>query len=606
MIKNPVTLSILTLAALLVASPTLAQDAETVPVDEVVVSATGVPTPIDQLGVSVDVITAEDIEAAQFVFLKDALTGSAGVSSYQSGGPGTLSNVFMRGLTGKYVGLSIDGINMFDPVADQVIWEDLDVTGLSRVEVLRGSNSVVYGSSAIGGVISAYTDIGGAAESTVALERGEFGTSNLTANTKGAAGAFAYGVSGRSYRTDGISAADEVDGNTETDAYENDTFNGRFAYELTDNIALDFAARSAEGVSAYDSRAPADADNIRDFQRSAHRVGVKAEQGALSHSLFQTVFDNKTFDVTGFGLSSRESGREEIGYDVSADLQGLRISYGFRRTDDSYDVSGTVYESQNIADFVIGQFGVADQLFVNLALRQDDHEDFGGALTYRLSGRLALAEAFAVRGAYATGFKAPSLYQLNDPAYGNTELEPEESESREIGFDVTPATGVSVSLTLFAIDIDNLIGYDPATFQSVQTIGTTKTMGGELGFGLAIDRVSLEANYSYTDNEKPDGSRDVRRPRHMLNAQVNFAANDKFGLNLGVRIVSDTTDTDFATSTEVELDDYSLVRVGARYRVTDAFEAYGRVENALDDDYQTALGYGTPGRAAYVGVKTRF
>ena len=145
------------LAALTLTSPVRAEA-----VDEIVVSATGIPTPISQIGSSVDVITTEDLDRQQITYLQDALK-LRGINVPQSGGVGTLSNVFLRGLPGKYTDLVVDGISMYDPRSGQVLWQDVVTDGVDQVEILRGSQGLLFGSNTIAGVISQFTKIGGEA-----------------------------------------------------------------------------------------------------------------------------------------------------------------------------------------------------------------------------------------------------------------------------------------------------------------------------------------------------------------------------------------------------------------------------------------------------------
>ena len=155
-------LSIGLLAALSL-TPVWAED-----IDEIVVSATGIPTPISQIGSSVDVISSEDLERKQITYLQDALK-LKGINVPQAGGVGTLSNVFLRGLPGKYTDLVVDGVSMYDPRSGQVLWQDVVTDGVDQVEILRGSQSLLFGSNAIAGVISQFTKIGGETSHMVRL-----------------------------------------------------------------------------------------------------------------------------------------------------------------------------------------------------------------------------------------------------------------------------------------------------------------------------------------------------------------------------------------------------------------------------------------------------
>ena len=186
-------------------------------VDEIIVSATGIPTPAAEIGASVDVISAADLEAQQITYLQDALGAVAGISTYSSGGVGSTSNVFLRGMTGKYSGVYVDGVQINDPVSQQAAWAYLPTHGLESVEVLRGSQGVLYGSEAIGGAISLFTAYGGETANKASYEFGSFGTQYLSLSTKGETGNIGYGFFINQSETDGISAASEANGNTEED-----------------------------------------------------------------------------------------------------------------------------------------------------------------------------------------------------------------------------------------------------------------------------------------------------------------------------------------------------------------------------------------------------
>ncbi|MDG1691066.1 MAG: TonB-dependent receptor plug domain-containing protein, partial [Alphaproteobacteria bacterium] len=167
-------------------APALAQE-----VDEIIVSATGIPTPAAQIGASVDVLTAEDLENQQVIYLQDALK-LKGINIPQSGGIGTLSNVFLRGLPGKYTDLVIDGISLYDPRSEQVLWQDITTDGVEQVEILRGSQGVLFGSNTIAGVVSQFTKLGGETENRIRLEAGELSTQKLSMKGNGARGDVDY------------------------------------------------------------------------------------------------------------------------------------------------------------------------------------------------------------------------------------------------------------------------------------------------------------------------------------------------------------------------------------------------------------------------------
>ena len=248
--KKKLSIGLLTLFAI---TPLWAEE-----VDEIVVSATGIPTPISQIGASVDVITAEDLERQQITYLQDALATVAGVSTYQSGGPGSTSNVFMRDMTGKYSGVYIDGVQINDPASQQAAWAYLPTHGLESVEVLRGSQGVLYGSEAIGGAISLFTAYGGETTNQAVFESGSFGTESLSFSSRGESGKVGYGLFAQQIETNGISAASESNGNTEDDGYESLSAHGRAVINLSDQVSVDIALRSVSSEIETDAWVYAD------------------------------------------------------------------------------------------------------------------------------------------------------------------------------------------------------------------------------------------------------------------------------------------------------------------------------------------------------------
>ena len=220
-------------------------------VEEIVVSVTQIPTPIHQIGASISVLTAEDLRLQQSTNLQGALDTLAGVSVYQNGGLGKISNVFIRGLTGKYVNLIIDGIEVNDPVNQQASWQHINVQGIDHIEVLRGSNSVLYGSEAIAGVINLYTKSGGDKRRRFHMEMGSFATYKIEGTMSGQTldDRLDYGMSIQMQRSQGFSA---LEADNEDDGYRRLTVAGKFAYEVSDNLSSNFVFRYNQGEVEFD------------------------------------------------------------------------------------------------------------------------------------------------------------------------------------------------------------------------------------------------------------------------------------------------------------------------------------------------------------------
>ncbi|MGB1118128.1 MAG: TonB-dependent receptor plug domain-containing protein [Parvibaculales bacterium] len=579
--------------------------------DEIVVSATGVPTPVAQIGASVDVITAEDLRDGQYVHLQDVLRGQ-GINIAQSGGTGTLSNVFLRGLPGRHTNLIVDGISLFDPRSNQVLWNDVLVDGTRQIEIIRGSHGVLYGSNAVAGVVSQFTAIGGETKAGAYAETGAYSTNRIGFTGQGELGQAAYGFAVSHFDTDGYSAADEDDGNTEDDGYDNTTFHARADLTLAPDTRVEFVVRHVSGEVEFDGGfSPADVvGKGEEYERFAYRVGLAHETGSWTHHFDVTGYDSEIDSITDFAVSaSSDAKRQKLAYRGTGMVSDkLQLVIGIE--DETSEFTDTNdYEVDVSAAYALVQATPSDALTVTAALRHDDHETFGTETTYRLTAAYAPDGPAIYRAAYGTAYRAPSLTELYLPVYGNADLQPETSESTELGADIFLSEAAKASITFFEITIDDIIGYEPfPSFKSVQVIGETRSRGAELGLSVSTtDTLGLRFSAAYTNSQKPDtaGSgdreREVRVPRVQAGVSANWRPRADLSLGASIRHIHDTVDV-----SNVVLDDYTLVGLTGRWQWRENTDLVARIENATDDDYQTVNGYGTSGRAAYIGIKQSF
>jgi vitamin B12 transporter len=248
-----------------------------------------------------------------------------------------------------------------------------------------------------------------------------------------------------------------------------------------------------------------------------------------------------------------------------------------------------------------------DSLTATVAVRRDDHSIFGYQDTYRFTAAAAASERVSFRAAYGTGFRAPSLTELFLEVYGNDNLKPETSESRELGVDWRDEEN-QLSLTVFSLDVDDIIGYDPATFANRQIEGTSKVLGLEASINWRLsEHLYASANANYTDSDKPLSSgnggdeREVRVPRRQIQANADYTIDRNSQIGITVRRIEGVVDVG-----NIKLDDYTLVDLRGDFQITESLKANARLENAFDEEYETVKGFGTPGRAFYVGVSTSF
>jgi vitamin B12 transporter len=609
-------------------------------VDEIVVSATGIPTPLAQIGASVDIITAEDLERQQITYLQDALGTVAGVSSYQSGGPGSTSNVFLRGMTGKYSGVYVDGVQINDPASQQAAWAYLPTHGLESVEVLRGTQGVLYGSEAIGGAISMFTAVGGETQHGIGLQTGSYGTRNVSLSSKGQAGQVDYGLFIQENKTDGFSAANENDGNTEDDGFESINARGRFVWEISDALSVDFALRSISSEIETDASGPTDNTlHYTDFDATGGKLGVSYKTENATHNFsaglsgdVSTAYTLPFMQTTLSGLTS-EGERRSFEYRGIYNLSDtVSLLFGAETETEKYVSSQGTYEADNSAILSLIRYADDDGLSVSYAIRQDDNEAFGLFDTARFSGKKMFG-SFGIRASYGTGFRAPSLYELFGIAdycverlCGNETLTPEESRSRDVALVFETSKRFNLELAHFKVKVENLIEYGSVTpspsdnclnfnFNGLcgkyeQSDEETESAGYEIRGAADLNaRTKLLFNFTKLDATRANGTRDIRRPEETLNLSVFSDLSERLSLSASLNMVKDTVDDDFSNwpNTEVvALDDYSLLDFGGTYKLEEHSELSVSVKNALDEDYETALGFGTPGRAFYVGISINF
>lgn len=614
--------ALILLSTALAALPAHAQ--EEIELETMTVSASSTPVALSRTGASVSVLTAQDLQSAGGLSLAERLARAPGVSFTRNGGLGQTAALRLRGLGGAYIGVRMDGIDITDPSSTQTQLDfgPLSTSGLSRVEVLRGAQSALYGANAVGGVIDINTwrPTREGSSGTAAVEAGTYGTlsGQASAGVKGARGEFALTAS-RTV-TSGFSAY--ADGR-EADGLRSNALNFYGAYDLTETFRIGANGFWRQSHAEFDD-STADAANDSDSTLRGARLFAQFETGAVSHeiSLGRSKTERAYTYPASNAFSPFDGTRTHYRYAGSwAASEQLQLDWGAERTREDFatsydsvdpvwgayhsDASGAASTNSVFGELRYAPAGAVDLSF---ALRHDVHSDFGARTTGRLAAAWRPAEDWVLRAVAATGFRAPSLYELHS-SYGDPDLRPETSRSYELGLERLFAGG-SVQATLFDTRIENLIqatGFSciEGYYCYEQIDGTAKTRGLELS-GTAELRPgwSLFGNYTYTDAKGPDG-RLIRVPRQSLNAGVEGVLAPQWTGRLAATYAADRVDTTYPDG-PTPMPDYTVVDVSLTYAVSDATQAYLRVENLFDEDYQTVRNYRQPGRSLYVGLRTAF
>ncbi|MCO8146279.1 TonB-dependent receptor [Rhodovulum tesquicola] len=585
-------------------TPLAAYAQQSLLLDEITATASLVPIEINRTGTTVETLDATDI-AQGGLSIGQTLALLPGVSITTNGGLGATSTLRLRGLGGSYIGVRIDGIDMTDPSSTQTAFNFGTLTaGLpDRIELLKGSQSALYGSNAIAGVVDITTwrpDAPGFS-GRANVEAGSFGTAAATLNLgqKGARGEMALTFS--RLTTDGFSARSSDD---EKDGFDQTQLILSAAYDATEDLRLGFSALYSDGTSEFD-RSTADPSGEIDQTRRGLRSFAEFATGAIEHELALSWVETERFDAGGF-TKHFVGERTRLDYlgrvDLSADLT---LAFGADWTEEKATLDGVRYDADSAAAFGELQYAVSPALDLALSLRHDSYSDFDD----QLSGRAALAwrmrDDVILRAVVGTGYRAPSLYERFGP-FGSATLEPEKSRSAEIGIEKRYGTDSFAKATVFHTEIDDLIDYDFGTSAYNQVPGTTTSKGIELSGRHAVsDRVALFGAYTYTDATNPDG-RMVRVPRHDLSLGVEAGLTDRLDAQIGIQAVADRTDTNDWPNPPSNIADYTLVNLGLSYAVTDSAQAYLRVENLFDESYEPVRGYNGAGRSVFVGLRASF
>ncbi len=590
--------------------------------ETIVVTANRTERAISQVGESVTVVEEKEIVNRQPSDVLDVLRTVPGVTFNRNGGIGTNAGVSIRGAESDQTVVLIDGVKLNDPASPGggFNFGPLLLDNIARVEVVRGSQSVLYGSQAIGGVVNLITRE--PTEELGMFARAEYGardTAELTGNVSGRFGPVAASIGASYLHTDGISAFSEARGGAERDGFESLGVNGKIDIALSENLSIDLRGFYADGEVGIDGfPAPdyvfADVDEVSYRNDFVGYAGLNADflDGRFRNRLgfaytnidrrnFNFDTDTETFDANGENRRYEYQGVFDAAEFVELVFGAEREESDFRSGTDEADVwINSVYGQVNLSP-VTG-------LSLTGGVRYDDHETFGDATTFAASGAYTPNSGdTVVRASYGEGFKAPSLYQIYS-TYGNPALLPEESESWDVG--ITHSfldRRAQIGVTYFERDSTNLIGFvstatPPFGFYDNTELASAK--GWEFGLAVRpVDGFDVALNYTNIDAiDETTGNKLARRAEDKADLVVDYRMNNGIGIGATVLVVGDSFDN--ASNTR-QLDGYVVADLRASYGVTEQLEIFGRVENLFDEEYETVYRYGQPGRAVFGGVRFR-
>ncbi|TAH67577.1 MAG: TonB-dependent receptor [Rhodopseudomonas palustris] len=649
--------SVLVPALALITAPAKADPAEALPT--IVVSPTGTATPLSQVASSVTVITAADIERLQQRTAADALSLVPGLNVVRTGGPGASTSVFMRGTNSNHVKVLIDGIDASDPSKSNGGFDfaNLLTSDIERIEVLRGPQSGLYGSDAIGGVISITTKRGkGPAKLTATAEGGSFGTFNQTARASGAQGNLDYSFNVAHYR--GTSAPVTPlellppGQRRNNDHYDNLTYSTKLGVQANDELAFNFVGRYTDAHKGFTQDDFSDWMNprpeplqstsaTRDFLTRSEAVWsplngrIKSTLGvSYANQWSRSNNPNPNFQLTNtfpfvYGIGPASSYRgERTKFDWNGVFDagyGQKVVLGAERQDDKirtdsageYDLSGVYQQlmksasTGNSAGFAELQSEFTKNFFVVSNIRYDDNDSYGGHTTWRVAPVFIVPTLDTkLKATYGTGFKAPTLMQLYvNGAYtiANPALKPETSKGWDIGFEQPLFNDrVSFGATYFNNRIEDLIqNAFVAGKWTYDNVGAAKAYGVESFVSVqATDTLRFRADYTYMQTrDEATNLRLRRRPDNKMSLAAIWNPVERATITATVLHTSSWLDYGRFGPPLRDAPAFTTVNLAANYDIDKNVSVFGRIDNLFDKKYEVPVGFLQPGLGVFGGVR---
>ncbi len=576
----------------------------------VVVTATRTAQTQDATLAPVTVVTREDIERLQPASLRDLLRGLPGVSVSNNGGPGKATSIRLRGTEADHVVVLIDGMRVGSVTSGGAAFQDFPVAQIERIEIVRGPFSSLYGSEAIGGVIQIFTRRPeGAFSPHFSVGASSWNGRHASAGMGGRGDRGWYAINLSHDRTDGINAhrcADPTGAtcygfNPDKDGYRNTTLTAQAAYDFSKAWSGQLHLMRVDGHNEYDGSV-SDASDIEQRVLNGSLRYRPAEAFTLTLDLGRSddISDNFLGSAAaGYYYSHRHLASLQADIGVGSGL--LSLGYDWERDSIDSDPSYTVDERINRA-----LFGQWLQAFGNqslqLNLRRDDNDQFGGETTGSILWGLDLSESLRLTASYGTAYKAPSFNELYFPGYGNPNLGPETSDSIEFGLRGRHDWG-GWSLNAYQTDVDNMIAYDSSLVDDAHPFGQPNNIGQArlLGVEAAVNGTladwtwQFSSNWMDSSNEGAGPSKGNWLPRRArlsgrIDLDRDFGAFD-FGTSL---YAAGKRYDDIAN--QVRLGGYALVDLRVAWAMTPDWHLRLSLNNAFDRTYETAYEYNQPGR----------
>jgi vitamin B12 transporter len=573
--------------------------------DVIQITGTRIAQPLREVGSSIGVITADDIVLMGYRNAIDAIASVPGVTVNQNGSFGAVATVRIRGALSEQTLVLIDGVPVNDPTSPGGGFDfaRLDTSNIEKIEVLKGNQSTLWGSDAIGGVVNIVTKRADNTSAKVFSEIGSFSTYRGGVEANIAKEGFSARLSFNGITSNGISKAEKKDGNNERDGFDSKTFSANTSLSLPHNATLLSSVLYNDSKLEYDGygvkTGVADSDVATETEEIAASMTLKIP---LLNGLYENSFNMSYSDTERDYFSNGSPAYDYAGHRLLFRYQGTlnfndknRLAFG---AEHETSQSGTD-DNEIQGYFTLYEFKPLKATTLSAAVRIDDHDVYGSKTTTKFTAAWNPTVFATLRGSWGEGFKAPTIFQLtyfnpwSSKTQANKNLQPETSTSYDLGVDLN-FEKAKISVTYFDQDTKNQIIYANGWYENESVVNSD---GVEVSAQYDMLKIlSISADYAYIDAKTGTNTQLLSVPKNSADFTISFKPSQRSSSSILVRYNGKEKNTNGNVKS------WTRVDVNTNYRITERLSAFAKVENLFDENYQQVYGYGTPGISGLVGV----